>query len=266
MNCYEWNGEQEENRSSNKFVLLLVLLGGGLTLFPEFFFLRDGFVDRMNTIFKFYFETWILWGLSAAFAVVSLLRSLRKGKQIIFEVVLVILLAISLLYPIFFTATLTNDFKPAKLTLDGLSYMEQYSPDDYAAIQFLKTAPYGNIVEAVGGSYSYYNGIDYERISTHTGLPTVLGWIGHELQWRGGTEEMGNRDSDIKVLYSTSDWQEALAIIQKYQIRYIYIGAIESSTLKINLEKFTVDLPNIFHNQTVDIFEVPSTLLEINNP
>jgi uncharacterized membrane protein len=38
-------------------VLLLVLLGAGLTLAPEFVYLRDQFGTRMNTIFKFYFQT-----------------------------------------------------------------------------------------------------------------------------------------------------------------------------------------------------------------
>jgi YYY domain-containing protein len=39
----------------DRFVLLLVLLGCGLALFPEFFYLFDQFGWRMNTIFKFYF-------------------------------------------------------------------------------------------------------------------------------------------------------------------------------------------------------------------
>ena len=47
------------------FIALLVLLGCGLTLFPEFFYLRDQFATRMNTIFKFYFQAWITWGIAA---------------------------------------------------------------------------------------------------------------------------------------------------------------------------------------------------------
>jgi uncharacterized membrane protein len=116
-------------------------------------------------------------------------------------------------------------------------------------------------VEAVGGSYSYSNGVDYERISTHTGLPTVLGWVGHELQWRGGTQEMGSRESDVNLLYETGDWQQALSIIQMYQIRYIYIGDVERSTYKVNPDKFSMNLPVIFSNTSVTIYEVPQVIL-----
>jgi len=249
--------------NSKGFVLLLILLGGGLTLFPEFFFLRDGFADRMNTIFKFYFETWVVWGLAAAYATISLLKFLRKRWIFVFTVLIVTILSLSLLYPIFFAASETNEFHPHFMTLDGLNYLEQASPDDYAAIQFLKTVPYGTIVEAVGGSYSYSNGVDYERISTHSGLPTVLGWVGHELQWRGGTEEMGSRESDVKILYETIDWPQVQSIIKQYQIRYIYVGSVERSTYKVGMDKFSMNLPVFYSNTTVTIFEVPSSYLGV---
>jgi YYY domain-containing protein len=252
----------DDFHASRGFVLLLVLLGGGLTLFPEFFFLRDGFADRMNTIFKFYFETWVVWGLAAAFATVSLLKSLRKGWLALFSLLIIAVLSLSLLYPIFFAVSETNEFKPPVMTLDGLHYLEQASPDDYAAIQFLKTVPYGTMVEAVGGSYSYSNGVDYERISTHTGLPTVLGWTGHELQWRGGAEEMGSRESDIKMLYETSSWLEAQSLLKRYHIQYVYVGDVERFTYKVVMDKFSANLPVIFLNTSVTVFEVPVSILE----
>ena len=43
-----------------QFALLLVLTGTALTLMPEFFYLIDQFGWRMNTIFKFSFEAWIV--------------------------------------------------------------------------------------------------------------------------------------------------------------------------------------------------------------
>jgi uncharacterized membrane protein len=215
----------------------------------------------MNTIFKFYFETWVVWGLAAAFATISLLRSLRKGWLAVFSALIVIILALSLLYPIFFAATETNKFRPTVMTLDGLNYLEQASPDDYAAIQFLKKVPSGTMVEAVGGSYSYSNGVDYERISTHTGLPTVLGWTGHELQWRGGVEEMGSRESDVKILYETSSWLQAESILKQYQIRYVYVGDVERFTYRVVMDKFSANLPVIFSNTTVTIYEIPASIL-----
>lgn len=50
------------------FVLLLVAAGAALTLAVEFFYLRDHFGTRMNTVFKFYFQAWTMWGVAAAYA------------------------------------------------------------------------------------------------------------------------------------------------------------------------------------------------------
>ena len=81
------------------------------------------------------------------------------------------------------------------------------------------------VAEAIGGSYT-----DYARVSTLSGFPTVLGWPGHESQWRGGYTEMGTRYDDVSLLYATNDWMTAEALIQTYDIRYIFIGNLERST------------------------------------
>ena len=47
----------------------ITVIAAALVIFPEFFYLRDLFGTRMNTIFKFYYQAWILFGLSAAYAV-----------------------------------------------------------------------------------------------------------------------------------------------------------------------------------------------------
>jgi uncharacterized membrane protein len=116
----------------------------------------------------------------------------------------------------------------------------------------LGTAPDGVIAEAIGGSYSAY-----ARISTYTGLQTVLGWPGHEGQWRGGYEEQGSRQDDIKLLYSTAKWETANGILQKYNIRYVYIGTLERTTYSVQEEKFRTHLKIVFQQGLVTIYEVP---------
>jgi uncharacterized membrane protein len=116
---------------------------------------------------------------------------------------------------------------------------------------WLKEAPYGTVAEAVGGSYQW----EYARIATFTGLPNVIGWPWHEVQWRGTLPDGGAREGDIKSLYETNQWEEAKRVLDAYHIRYVYIGGSELSTYRVIEEKFTDNLNQVFKNTTVTIYE-----------
>jgi len=116
----------------------------------------------------------------------------------------------------------------------------------------MKTLESGVVAEAVGGQYS-----EYARVSTFTGMPAVLGWPGHEGQWRKAYLQ-GTRQQDIQTLYTTTDWQTAQEIINSYGIRYVYVGPLERSTYPVNEEKFDHFLKRIYQQGNVAIYEVPS--------
>ena len=63
--------------SATGFVLLLIGIGLVLTLFPEFLYLKDNFGVRINTVFKFYYQAWVLWSLAAAYAAYSIMADSR---------------------------------------------------------------------------------------------------------------------------------------------------------------------------------------------
>ena len=235
------------------FVLLMVVLGGLMVLAPEFVYLRDNFGTRMNTVFKFYYQAWMLWSLAAAFASVILLR---KGSWCS-RIVIVLFVIMGLVYPVFAYPDKTNDFQSANgYTLDASAYLAAYQPGEAAAIDWLSQQPAGTVAEAVGGQYS-----SYARVATLSGQPTVLGWPGHEGQWRGGYTEVGNRETDIRTLYEAPDWQTALDIIQRYGIRYLYIGSLELNTYAVDPYKFEQNLEVGFSDAGVQVFVVPDTLL-----
>jgi uncharacterized membrane protein len=149
--------------------------------------------------------------------------------------------------------TKTDNFKPVfGFTLDDFERVERETPDEAAAIKFLLTAPDGIIAEAIGDGYS-----GYARISMLTGLQTVLGWPGHEAQWRGTSEPQGSRRDDIAKLYTTARWDEAQYIIEQYNIRYVYIGVLERVSMPVNEEKFQLHLKPVFQQGSVTIYEVP---------
>ena len=239
--------------SAAAFVLFLTVIGSLLILAPEFVFLRDQFASRLNTIFKFYYQAWLLWSLAAAFGTAVLLGRLRGRLEWVFRSALALLLILSLTYPALALSDKTNGFRPPLgWTLDDFKRIEQGNPDEAAAITWLKSASFGVVAEAVGGSYSGFG-----RISEYTGLPTVLGWPGHESQWRGTNEPQGTRQDDIAALYSTTEWTSALEILNRYNIRYVYIGDLERSTYTLHDEKFVLNLPQVFQQGTVTIYEVP---------
>jgi YYY domain-containing protein len=240
--------------ASHSFVSLLLLLGGILILAPEFVYLRDQFGYRINTIFKFYYQAWMLLSLAAAFGTAYLLQNLRGMKNIVFSVLISLVIFAGLLYPALGLLTKTENFAPTfGLTLDDFDRIQRENPDEAAAIEFLHTAPDGVIAEAVGDSYRS----EYARISTYTGLQTVLGWTGHEAQWRGSYAPQGSRRDDITKLYSTTRWEEAQSIIDQYQIRYIFIGNIERISMSVKEEKFKIHLKPVFQQGGVVIYEVP---------
>jgi hypothetical protein len=258
------DGEEHPSSSilhpSNVFVLLLILLGLILTMGPEFLFLRDLFGWRINTIFKFYFQVWLLWGIASAYSVSVLITDLRGFWKTLFSIVLVITMMVGLTYTVLSIWTKTNGFQPSSgLSLDGAEYLDRQSPEEMMAIGWLGQAPLGVVAEAVGGSYTAA-----ARVSTLSGQPTVLGWPGHENQWRGGSEEIGSREEDIKRLYCTRDWEEAQSIIRQYDIRYIFIGSQERITYStekcpggLDETKFLRNLNLVYSQTGASIYEAP---------
>ncbi|NWF63714.1 MAG: hypothetical protein HXY38_05340 [Chloroflexi bacterium] len=239
--------------SSLRFVFLLASLGALLILAPEFVFLRDQFGYRINTVFKFYYQAWMLWSLVAALGTAYLLQNLRTFANVGFRVLAALVIFSGLLYPVFGILTRSENLKPPfGYNLNDFARIQRENPEDAAAIEFLLTQPEGVIAEAVGGSYSYYG-----RVSTYTGYPTVLGWPGHEAQWRGGYELHGTRESDIQTLFATARWEEAQSIIDRYHIRYIFIGNLERVSVPVNEEKFALYLKPIFQQGGTVIYQSP---------
>jgi YYY domain-containing protein len=224
----------ERRMGARLFPGLLVLVGCGLVIFPEYLYLRDMFGTRMNTVFKFYFQTWQYWSLAAAFGAIALIMAVRRLADqkarwvnwVSSGILLTLLLfAMGAVYLPLAVATKTNNFQPAGgATLDASAYYDREHPQDAKAVRWLQAnyAGEGAVAEAVGGSYS-----EYARVSTLTGVPSVLGWVPHEGQWRGGYNEVGSREQDLRTLFTTEDWNVAHGLLRQYNIRYVFFGELE---------------------------------------
>jgi uncharacterized membrane protein len=233
------------------FVVLMIGLAACLVIIPEFFYLRDSFGTRMNTVFKLWYAAWLLWAVAAAYALAWRWETFgRWGRPLLVVATLPIFLGL-----VYTTTALwekTGHFSAAAgPQLDGTAHLDAETPGDATAIRWMRAALAPAVVaEAVGGSYSQYG-----RISAHTGFPTVLGWDFHEFQWRGDWAPQGTRHDDVSRLYLTKDWQEAQAILEQYDIRYVYVGPLERSTYSpISTRKFDLYMTKLYEQGDVTIY------------
>ncbi|MFN8457004.1 MAG: hypothetical protein U0401_20455 [Anaerolineae bacterium] len=180
----------------------------------------------MNTIFKFYFQAWVLLALASAFGVYYVMNAGRGILRLACPLGMLMLVAAGMVYP---ALAIPNkaDFFQNPPRLDGIAWIAEYRPGDYAAIQWLRQhAPdHAIILEAPGAKYAAYQYT--ARISAMTGLPTLLGWGGHQSQWRGNYDEPARREPDIDRLYNTPDVAQAQRLLDKYGVTYVIVGALE---------------------------------------
>ena len=212
-------------------VLIYGVAGLGLVLLPELIYVKDiygGQYYRSNTMFKLTFQAFILLGLSMGYIIMRLLMKEKKAPRIIASIALVILVltggyTIQSVYSWFGNIFETGN----RVGTDATSYLQSdFSTDEGAINWLMENADSGDVVlEAHGASYSAC-----ERVSVTTGLPTVAGWFTHEWLWRNDLDALNQRIADVETIYTSDDADEVKALIEKYNIKYIYIGQTERDT------------------------------------
>lgn len=251
--------------SATGFALLVIAAGLVLVLVPEFVYLRDNFGSRMNTIFKFYYQAWLMLSIGAAYGVYSLLGGVRLPSpaiRVAFAALTLVVTVSGLLYGILGVQTrMFYQERVSTVTLDGGGTVS--GADDYLAALCLGNLVQGTnavLVSAVGGSYNWPSG----AVSTYTGIPTLLNWPGHEAQWRGSTygSSVGSRESDIQRIYTDPSWSNTLTYISKYDVDYIVFGAKERTLYSSSDEsKFLDNLEVACESGSTRIYRVTDQAL-----
>ena len=309
--------DSAEEHLSHIFALGAAAVAALLILGAEFFFIQDQFNSRMNTVFKLYYQAWLLLSIAGGFVLYELARSwpvqaMPRPRSVAFDASLgnwslgevavvtasfggavagivlmretvlgliivgalvgagllfvssaagvllwraaarqpsvdassgalswravwagaaAVLLLSAFVYPITATFERTAASVDGELraferprNLNGLAYLQKDNPDEYAAIQWLLERDGQPVIaEAIGEGYH----TETSRVSGVTGLPTILGWPGHESQWRGGYDDQAGRPEDLQQLYTSPDTDAVKSVIQKYDIRYVFVGPAE---------------------------------------
>ncbi|HEX8996271.1 MAG TPA: DUF2298 domain-containing protein, partial [Ktedonobacterales bacterium] len=325
---------------------LVIGLAAALIGVCEVVFLRDVFSGgpygalgpdfRMNTVFKFYYQVWLLLGVISGPALVWLVGALRRavwgaratsvstapeleqatpalaatralnaerarggtagasdsgsggsdkglaphagwarrraaggsdwltlGGAGLWTLALCGLLLAALIYPTMALAARSQNLSLPH-SLDGTAYMAQDASNmgDAQAIAWLNTHVSGDPVIVEAAQYNEYTHLG--RVSAFTGLPTVIGWGGHEEQWRynwlaapGRANVLGERLNAVKLIYTSSDNAFTLSLLRAYHVRYVYVGAAERQTYGPGADHFASFLTRVYQQAGVTIYEVP---------
>ena len=259
------------------FALLLALTAFCIVIGVDIYRI-EGDIERMNTVFKFYLQVWVLLALASAYMLWRFwhgrsgsLDSLPKGKKVWLGCLAVLLVCVSV-YPVLGTHDrLGVRFDTTiPLTLDGMAFMrdgQEYADRrgpidltaDYEAIRWIQQNVEGSPVMLEGVTPTYRWG---GRVSIYTGLPNIAGWEWHQEQQRlNYRETVDQRIRQVARIYNTPSPQEALDIMRKYGVEYVYLGKVERLYYDpTGLAKFDTGLDGaleqVYENRDVRIFRV----------
>lgn len=246
-----------------------------LIIFTETFFFRDLFhvanpsYFRANTVFKFGYHAWMLLSITSGVILFVIWKYIGKIKSMIGGIIadmvyLTLFTAFAFcvfLYPVIGVSQAYGPSMPWNLdkkpqyTVDGSKYILERNAGDYHTIQWINENIKERtvILEAVGGSYTYYG-----RIGVYTGMGNPINWESHQWTWRfhypneikswrdtigksieTGYGEIAAVTADVKMIYENTDLDFTRELLKKHNVSYVYIGDQERTTYSaIQEEKF----------------------------
>ena len=225
---------------ASAFPFICLALAVALLAACEIVYIRDfygGPLRRMNTVFKLYYQAWLLIAVAAphlALWVWRLVDGIPEFRAVMARRVMLswwVVVGVGMaFYPLHVIGLRTNRFATTSV-VDGMDWMGRYHPDDLAAAKWLAEngqkdvqvrAPV--VLEATGGAYS-----EYARMATQTGFPTVLGWDQHERLWRGesANAEVERRKLDVEQFYLNGSGPEAREVLERYGVSFVVKGYLE---------------------------------------
>ena len=246
----------ESSVVADRYVSFLFILAVGLILGCEFVAVKDFYGTdslRMNTVFKFHLQAWLLLAVAIAFSIDRFQTLLMEGLNAhrerwpAFAVPAILQVALVLVaigwtgYGSWeFLKVMSSDFE-RKPTLDGIAHAvepglprRELSSDDAKAILWLLDEqrfhpdPQRRILEVPGNPYSVHG-----RVSAFSGVPALLGWPNHENIWNDqksdATPEIRARQRDANEIYRTRDFRKARELLEKYKITHVFWGSLEKA-------------------------------------
>lgn len=255
----------EDHGACGRYAAMMLVLGLGLMAGCEFVAIPDFYGEsnlRMNTVFKFHLQAWVVLSVALVYLVdrflgaqwefwnrTDRLSQVMGGVGFTVQVLLLIGVLGWTGYGSWkvMAAKASNFENPP--TLDGLAYAipdeqgrtraggswdRSMHSDDAKAVLWLLTLqraefdPDRRILEAPGGPYS-----NYGRVSAFSGITTIAGVPHHEGIWRrgveGAKEEIESRERDVEAIYREPNFKRSKELIDQYGVTHVFWGNIEKN-------------------------------------
>jgi YYY domain-containing protein len=267
---------RRQSMSALQVTFALCVIAFVALITTEFFFVRDPFGDRMNTVFKVWLQAWLVLSIAGAALLPSAIERASHrwgttGRAISVGFIGVVLVS-TMLYTPLSVYRWTDQFQQWH-GIDGIHYLEAVHPDERRAIESLQAGSrsVNVLLEAPGCAYGSDNGIPHSRVSAMTGIPTVIGWEGHQYQWRRGQREtlstISERIDHVRAMYETPHATPDL--FDQYEVSHVYVGVHERLGYRECEIGGPYDIPDppiledlgwepVFETETVTIYQVDS--------
>ena len=242
-----WRALCDRRHRRSPIAPALLTIGWSIQAAVEVFNVRnDG--GRTNTVFKFWYQSWIVLGLGAAVVLTELFIDHRRSHQdvgrwprwsprLAMTAAVAVAVTATAFWVLAVPQRVDDRISTGGLSLDGEAYLRAgstasyddgitFTPDaDLVLVDWLRANVDGIQVVAEAP------GIDYQwtsRVSWLTGLPTPIGWPYHETQQRRAFAlTIETRVTDMHDLYAAGDPKVMARVLSKYDVGYVVYGTQE---------------------------------------
>ncbi len=210
------------------------------------------FMDRSNTIFKTYTNVFIWLGIAAIGQVFFMIE--EKVKTTLFIPIGIILFSLLVGSGLNTYSILeySKNHGNGGTGLKGSAYLKRTHFEYFQIIDWLRENTVGlpHLLEKDSPSFSH----SYSLVSSHTGLPSYLGWHNHVRLRGAGHSSIEKRRSMIGYLYGSYEVIKVFEKLREVGIKFIVLGKMERREMdRRGLAKFE-SYPDFF-----------KPLLKVNN-
>jgi uncharacterized membrane protein len=252
---------KKEFKQNNILILLFVFYGFSIIVGTEIIFIKDIYFTanpeyfRANTVFKMWYQAWLILGISASYAIYYVINNTNKGTKYIFVTLCTLILISVFIYPINGIYYLVRTNKSLSYRgLNGTMFLQDELSEEKKAIEWLNTSQKTPVViiEKPGDAYTTDS-----LFSVFTGNPTAVGWTNHEYGWRGDWGEIAKVIQDVNTIYTSTNIQEVEKMLDKYNVTYVIIGSKEIEKYGLGAGKTVKEIGQvIYNNPSVNIVKI----------